>query len=69
MKNKSTMLVVLALLGVSMALAGCPGHFRPHAPGLPHPLLPVDSMLQLELQNNAATVPGQRTKSATSRIA
>ena len=56
MKNKATILAVLALLGVSFVITGCPYYHRPHAPHphrLPHPLMPLDSMLQPERQNNA----------------
>jgi Mg-chelatase subunit ChlI len=61
MKNKTTALAVLALLGVSFVITGCPYHHRPHAPHrLPHPRLPLDSMLQLEKQNNAVMLSGPR---------
>ncbi len=59
MKNKATILAVLALLGVSFVITGCPHHHRPHRPHIPHPhrlphsLLPVDSMLQIGGQNSA----------------
>jgi len=47
MKNKTTTLAVLALLGVSMVLAGCPRHIYPHVPHphrLPHSLLSMDAV-------------------------
>lgn len=59
MKNKTTILAVLALLGVSFVITGCPRHYRPHIPHphrLPHPLQPVDSMLQTDGQNNVAVL-------------
>lgn len=65
MKNKQTVLAVLALLGVSFVLAGCPRHHRPHVPHrLPHPhhLQPVDSMLQIDGQNNAQVLSMLRTQ-------
>lgn len=55
MKNKAKILAVLALLGMSFVISGCPYYHRPHVPHphrLPHPLLPTGSMLQLEQQNN-----------------
>jgi len=60
MKSKATILAVLALVGVSFVITGCPHHHRPHRPHiphphrLPHPLQPVDSLLQIDVQNNAA---------------
>lgn len=72
MKSKATTLVVLALLGASLVLAGCPRHARPHVPHphrLPRPLLPMDSMLQLERQNNAALLSARVTQAAAARIA
>jgi outer membrane lipopolysaccharide assembly protein LptE/RlpB len=72
MKNKTTALAVLALLGVSFVITGCPYHHRPHAPHphrLPHLRLPLDSMLQLERQNNAVMLSGlQAGKPAAPRI-
>ena len=56
MKSKATILAVLALVGASLVITGCPHGHRPHVPRphrLPHPVLPVDSMLQLERQNTA----------------
>lgn len=56
MKNKATILAVLALLGVSLVITGCPHGHRPHVPHphrLPHPLQPVDSLLQVDGLNNA----------------
>lgn len=56
MKNKATILTVLALLGVIFVIAGCPYRHRPHIPH-PHilrPLQSVDSLLQIDGQNNAA---------------
>lgn len=70
MKNKATILAVLALLGVSLALTGCPRHFRPHVPRphrLPHPLLPLDSMLQLERQSNAVMLSKLVSEPAAAR--
>jgi hypothetical protein len=59
MKNKATILAILALLGASFVITGCPRHHRPHVPHphrLPHPhhLIPADSMLQIDGQNKAA---------------
>lgn len=71
MKNKVTTLVVFALLGASLVLAGCPRHARPHVPHphrLPHPLVPMDSMLQLERQNNAVMLSMRVTGTAAARI-
>lgn len=51
MKNKTTMLTVFALAAVILVVTGCPRHHRPHAPHphrLPHPRLPLDSMVQPE---------------------
>ena len=56
MKSKATILAVLALVGVTLVITGCPRGHRPHIPRphrLPLPVLPVDSMLQLERQNTA----------------
>jgi hypothetical protein len=57
MKNKATILAILALLGASFVITGCPRHHRPHVPHphrLPHPhhLIPADSMLQIDGRNN-----------------
>lgn len=57
MKNQIKVLAVLALLGASFVITGCPHRHRPHVPHphrLPHPLQPVDSLLQIDGQNNAA---------------
>ena len=65
MKNKATVLALLALLGVSFVITGCPHRHRPHVPHphrLPHPRLPLDSMLQLERQNNALMLSGLQVK-------
>ena len=59
MKNKATILAVLALVGVSFVITGCPRHHRPHIPHphrLPHPLQSMDSMLQLDRLGNAKLV-------------
>jgi hypothetical protein len=61
MKNKATILALLALLGVSLVITGCPHRHRPHVPRphrphIPHPLQPVDSLLQLDRQNNVAVL-------------
>lgn len=59
MKNQTRVLAVLALLGASLVITGCPRHFRPHVPHphrLPHPLQPVDPMLQTDGQNNVAVL-------------
>lgn len=54
MKNRTTILTVLALVGVSFVVTGCPHHHRPHRPHiphphrLPHPLQSLDSMAQPE---------------------
>ena len=55
MKNKTTILAVLVLLSVSFVVAGCPYRHRPHIPHphIPRPLQPVDSLLQIDGQNNA----------------
>ena len=71
MKNKTTVLTILALLSASLLLTACPHPVRPHVPRphrLPRPLLPTDSMLQLERQNNAVMLSLQITKPATARI-
>jgi hypothetical protein len=71
MKNNATTLAVLALLGVSLVLAGCPRHARPHVPHphrLPHPLVPMDSMLQLERQNNAVMLSTRVMQATVTRI-
>jgi len=55
MKNKATILAVLALVGVSFVLTGCPHrHHRPHVPH-PHHLVPANSLIQINEQNNAET--------------
>ena len=58
MKNKATILAVLALLGVSVLLTGCPRHHR-HFPR-PHHLqqedLQLGSLLQNERQDSVASV-------------
>ncbi len=56
MKNKSTVLAVLALLGVSFVFAGCVVHPR-HRPHWPHPhrhhlQAPVDSLLSVQRLND-----------------
>ena len=62
MKNKATILAVLALVGVSFVITGCPHRHRPHRPHvphphrLPHPLQSMDSMLQLDRLGNAKLV-------------
>jgi len=61
MKNHATILAILALLGVSLVITGCPYHHRPHVPHphrLPHPghLLPADSMLQIDRQSNVVVL-------------
>ena len=59
MKSKATILAVLALVGASLVITGCPHGHRPHVPRphrLPHPLQPVDSLLQIDRQNNVAVL-------------
>ena len=56
MKSKATILAVLALVGVTLVITGCPRGHRPHIPRphrLPLPVLPVDSLLQVDGLNNA----------------
>lgn len=62
MKNKSTVLAVLAVLGVSFAFAGCVVHPR-HRPHWPHPhhphhrhhlQAPVDSLSPVQRPSNVA---------------
>lgn len=59
MKNKTTILAVLALLSATFVISGCPYRHRPHIPHphVPRPLQPVDSMLQIDRQNSAAVLP------------
>ena len=58
MKNKSTVLAVLAVLGVSFVFAGCVVHPR-HRAHWPHPhhrhhlQAPVDSLSPVQRQGNA----------------
>ena len=66
MKNKAKIQAVLAVLGMSFVISGCPYYHRPH---VPHPRLPLDSMLQLEQQNNAEKLSWRVTETAVARIA
>ena len=57
MQHKSTVLAVLALLGVSLVFAGCVIHprHRPHWPHHRHHLqVPVDSLLPMQQPNPIA---------------
>ena len=68
MKNKAMVLSVFALLGASLVITGCPRHHRPHIPHphrLPHPLQPVDSLLQIHGQNGAESAMWVSGKLAT----
>ena len=74
MKNQAKVLAILALLGASLVITGCPYGHRPHRPHiphphrLPHPLQPVGSLLQIDTQNNAPLAMQVAGKPATSRI-
>jgi len=68
MKKERTTLAVLALLGVTLVLAGCPRHLRPpHPHRAPHPRLPLDAMLQMEQQKIAQQYSKPVTVTAAAR--
>lgn len=55
---------ILALLSASLLLTACPRHVRPHPHRLPHPVLPVGSMFQLEWRGNEVMLPPHRAEPA-----